>query len=451
MIYNVDMSDTICAISTPLGRGAISIVRMSGDDCLKIAEEIFSAKGLSYDSITPRMLYLGNLDLCDGKEKCLMVYFKGPKSFTGEDLVEFQIHGGTVLSQKVLKRLIEKGARLAQPGEFSKRAFENGKITLDEAENIISEINADSESELKAALNLAGGRLKEKILSLQQALTENIAQIEATLDYPEEDFEKSAKDQIFSDVEKIKKTIDHFVEDSQNAQFIAKGINIAIIGSPNVGKSSLLNALVGQERAIVTDIEGTTRDVLNESVAYKGINLNFIDTAGIRQSEDKVEKIGIEKSLQSLDSADVILWVLDGSRELNNSDKEIEKYLKDFDNVITIVNKSDKKRLLKSYKDEIIISALKEENIEEIKEKIYKKVINEDIDYNKIIVINERQIGILLECQSIVKSILQAKEDSMDIIAMLIKNLWNALGKITGHCENEQIIDLIFSKFCLGK
>ena len=160
MIYNVDMSDTICAISTPLGRGAISIVRMSGDDCLKIAEEIFSAKGLSYDSITPRMLYLGNLDLCDGKEKCLMVYFKGPKSFTGEDLVEFQIHGGTVLSQKVLKRLIEKGARLAQPGEFSKRAFENGKITLDEAENIISEINADSESELKAALNLAGGRLK---------------------------------------------------------------------------------------------------------------------------------------------------------------------------------------------------------------------------------------------------------------------------------------------------
>ena len=451
MIYNVDMSDTICAISTPLGRGAISIVRMSGDDCLKIAEEIFSAKGLSYDSITPRMLYLGNLDLGDGKEKCLMVYFKGPKSFTGEDLVEFQIHGGTVLSQKVLKRLIEKGGRLAQPGEFSKRAFENGKITLDEAENIISEINADSESELKAALNLAGGRLKEKILSLQQALTENIAQIEATLDYPEEDFEKSAKDQIFSDVEKIKKTIDHFVEDSQNAQFIAKGINIAIIGSPNVGKSSLLNALVGQERAIVTDIEGTTRDVLSESVSYKGINLNFIDTAGIRQSEDKVEKIGIEKSLQSLDSADVILWVLDGSRELNNSDKEIEKYLKDFDNVITIVNKSDKKRLLKFFKDEIVISALKEENIEEIKEKIYKKVINEDIDYNKIIVINERQIGILLECQSIVKSILQAKEDSMDIIAMLIKNLWNALGKITGQCENEQIIDLIFSKFCLGK
>ena len=218
-----------------------------------------------------------------------------------------------------------------------------------------------------------------------------------------------------------------------------------------MGKSSLLNALVGQERAIVTDIEGTTRDVLNESVAYKGINLNFIDTAGIRQSEDKVEKIGIEKSLQSLDSADVILWVLDGSRELNNSDKEIEKYLKDFDNVITIVNKSDKKRLLRPFKDEIVISALKEENIEEIKEKIYKKVINEDIDYNKIIVINERQIGILLECQSIVKSILQAKEDSMDIIAMLIKNLWNALGKITGQCENEQIIDLIFSKFCLGK
>jgi len=446
------MEETICAISTPLGKGAISIVRMSGKDSLKIMEKVFISKSFSYEKIVPRFMYFGQFDLGDKvKENCLAVYFKAPFSYTGEDLVEFQIHGGTLLTQKVLSRLLQNGARMAEGGEFTKRAFENGKISLDMAESIIGEINAENEGELKASLNLAQGRLSKKIKALQYSLTENIAQIEATLDYPEEDFEKSAKEEIFGNVENIRQEIVNYIDSAQNAQYLSKGINIAIVGAPNVGKSSLLNALIGQDRAIVTDIAGTTRDVLNESVQYNGISLNFIDTAGIRESEDFVEKIGIEKSKASIDSADVVLFVLDGSRDLSKFDKEIENLLKNKQNVIKIVNKADLARKLPLQENEISISALKEENINVLKHKIYNMVIDEEIDFSKDIIINVRQIDILQECKSISEKILSNKDESMDVIAMLIKNLWNGLGKITGECENESIIDLIFTRFCLGK
>ncbi len=446
------MEKTICAISTPLGRGAISIVRMSGKQSLEIASKVFAAKKLDFDSITPRLLYLGKFAFDDGtKETCLMVFFKAPFTYTGEDIVEFQVHGGTILTQKILSSLLANGASMAEPGEFTKRAFENGKVSLDEAESIIGEINAESESELKATLNLADGHLKQKIKQLQSELTESIAKIEATLDYPEEDFEQAAKDEIFDYIKKVDHEVDTFIKDSQNAKYITKGINIAIVGSPNVGKSSLLNALIGEDRAIVTDIEGTTRDVLNESIFYNGIKLNFIDTAGIRTSEDKVEKIGIEKSKSAINAADVILFVLDGSRAMSKEDKQIKELLSSAKNVITIVNKEDEKRLLEKQENEISISALKNKNVETLKDKIYSLVIDEQIDYNKTIIINERHIQVLNDCKNILKEISLAKNESMDIIAMLIKNLWNCLGKITGESENEQIIDLIFSKFCLGK
>lgn len=449
--YNKSMNDIICAISTPLGRGAISIVRMSGKGCKEVASKVFSCKE-DFANLKPRHLYLGLFDLGDEtKERCLMAFFAGPFSYTGEDMIEFQLHGGSLLTQKVLSKLINIGARLAEPGEFTKRAFENGKVSLDEAESIIGEINAESEGELKATLGQAEGKLKKKIRALQESLTESIAEIEATLDYPEEDFEKSAKDKIFKNLERVKLDIDQFLEDSKNARYVSNGISVAIVGSPNVGKSSLLNALLGQDRAIVTDVAGTTRDVLNESINYRGIKINFVDTAGIRESDDKVEKIGIERSKKALDEADEILFVLDGSREESEQDKEIKALLDGKKNVIIVVNKADQKRVLPYQQGEIEISALKEENINTLKDKIYSQVINEEIDYSRLVVINERQISALEECESVLKEIEISRNESMDIIAMLIKRLWNNLGKITGESENEQIIDLIFSKFCLGK
>ena len=446
------MKNTICAISTPIGKGAVSIVRLSGKESLEIMEKVFSSKSLSYDKINPRYMYFGKLNLDEKlQEQCLAVYFKSPFSYTGEDCIEFQIHGGTLLTQKVLQCLIDAGARLAQPGEFTKRAFENGKISLDMAESIIGEINADSEGELKASLNMAQGKLAKKIRDLQENLTESIAKIEATLDYPEEDFEKSAKEEIFNSVKIIENTLSDYINAAENAKYITKGINIAIVGAPNVGKSSLLNALIGEDRAIVTDIAGTTRDVLSESVQFKGINLNFIDTAGIRESEDVVEKIGIERSKNSINCADVVLFVMDGSRKMSAQDKEIEMIVGDRENVIRIVNKSDLDRKLENQNEEFVISALKEDNINALKDKIYSMVLNEEIDFNKDIIINTRQIEILKECKDITNHILLHQEESMDVVAMLIKKLWNCLGKITGQCENENIIDLIFSKFCLGK
>lgn len=443
---------TIASISTPLGKGAISIVRMSGGESLQIAQKLFKSKALNFDKITPRMLYYGKFKIDDNAyETCLMVYFKAPFSYTGEDVVEFQVHGGSVITSKILSVLLENGAILAENGEFSKRAFENGKISLDQAESIIDEINAESESELKASLMLIGGKLKNQVKDMQSSLTDTLAEIEATLDYPEEDFEQAVKEKIFKNINSISTALQDILKDSQNSKYIKQGINIAIVGSPNVGKSSLLNSLIGQERAIVTSIAGTTRDVLNESITYKGIKFNFLDTAGIRQSDDEVEKIGIEKSKQSIDSADLVLFVLDASTKLSDMDKEIQSLLKNNKKVVYVLNKIDKPKMLDIDVEAIEISALNGYNVEQIKETIFKKVLSEEIDYSKTIITNERQGLILKEAYSNVKQIIASQNESMDIVAMLIKKLWNVLGKITGECENERIIDIIFSRFCLGK
>ena len=431
---------TIASISTPLGKGAISIVRISGSESLKIAQKLFKSKSLNFNNIIPRMLYYGKFKIDEGTfETCLMVYFKAPFSYTGEDVVEFQVHGGSVITSKILSVLLENGAILAENGEFSKRAFENGKIS------------AESESELKASLMLIGGKLKNQVKNIQASLTETLAEIEATLDYPEEDFEQAVKEKIFKNISSINLILQNILKDNHNSKYIKQGINIAIVGSPNVGKSSLLNSLIGQERAIVTSVAGTTRDVLNESITYKGVKLNFLDTAGIRQSDDEVEKIGIEKSKKSIDSADLVLFVLDASRAMSKHDREIETLLKGRKNVITIINKIDRERILQDYSNAIEISALNGQNIEKIKEYIFKMVLKEEIDYSKIMLTNERQSAILNQAYNISSDILQATNESMDIVAMLIKSLWNTLGKITGECENERIIDIIFSKFCLGK
>ena len=440
------MEKAIVSLSTPLGKGAIGIVRMSGKDVLKIALKIFHCKE---KNIKPRFMYFGKLEVEKNVfEECLMVYFKTPFSYTGEDVVEFQIHGGVLLAQKVVERCLENGCRMAEAGEFSKRAFLNGKITLDKAEAIIGEINAESEGELNSSLKITNGKLGRMVEDEQKTLTELLAEIEVSFDYPENDYEEIVKDKVFLKVKEIQEKNQNLIEVSNSGKYLKNGINVALVGRANVGKSSVLNALLGEERAIVTNIEGTTRDSLTESFFHNGVKINLIDTAGIRETNDAVEKLGIEKSLESIKKADIVLFIHDASEKESEEEKEIAKKLKN-KKVINVVNKIDKKRILAKLKDEVEISALEEKNINLLKDRIVSDVVS--IDLNTFVLTNERHIQILKSADKLMKEVLSLKEESLDVIAMLLKKVWAELGKITGNTENEDIISLIFSKFCLGK
>ena len=437
---------SIVSLSTPLGKGAIGIVRMSGKDVLNIALKIFHCKE---KNIKPRYMYFGKLEVeKEVFEECLMVYFKAPFSYTGEDVVEFQIHGGVLLAQKVVERCLENGCRMAEAGEFSKRAFLNGKITLDKAEAIIGEINAESEGELNSSLKITNGKLGKMVEDEQNTLSELLAEIEVSFDYPENDYEEIVKDKVLEKVKEIKTKNQKLIEVSNSGKYLKNGINVALVGRANVGKSSVLNALLGEERAIVTNIEGTTRDSLTESFFHNGVKINLIDTAGIRETNDVVEKLGIEKSLESIKKADIVLFIHDASQKESEEEKEIAKKLKN-KKVINVVNKIDKKRVLAKLKDEVEISALEEKNIHLLKDKIVSEVIS--VDLNTFVLTNERHIQILKNAESIMEEVLSLKAESLDVIAMLLKKVWAELGKITGNTENEDIISLIFSKFCLGK
>lgn len=441
------MKKTIVAISTPLGKGAISIVRLSGENAIEIAQKFFMPIGKQ--KIEHRKMVLGWFDLGEAKEKCMMVYFKSPNSFTGEDVVEFQIHGGTTLTRLIQAKLIEGGARLAENGEFSKRAFENGKMSLAEAESIVDEINSESEAELKASLKAASGELFKEIKSIQQDLTTLLAQIEVTMDYPEEDENEVVREDVFNKMTEIKKRLNDILLLSKQKALIKKGINVAIIGKTNVGKSSLLNAIIGENKAIVTDIEGTTRDVVDASIDYNGVRFNFYDTAGIRESQDEVEKIGIEKSKKTAQTADITLLVLDGSENIKEEDERTKKLIKQ--PYIIVVNKTDKKRVLEKQQNEIEVSAKNKTNIEKLKKEIFEKTIKEEINFNGLATTNERQIEALNEAFNQVEEFFKEKDESLEILSLLIKKVWQSLGKITGETENEDIISLIFSKFCVGK
>ena len=419
---------------------------MSGKDVLNIALKIFHCKE---KNIKPRYMYFGKLEVeKEVFEECLMVYFKAPFSYTGEDVVEFQIHGGVLLAQKVVERCLENGCRMAEAGEFSKRAFLNGKITLDKAEAIIGEINAESEGELNSSLKITNGKLGKMVEDEQKTLSELLAEIEVSFDYPENDYEEIVKDKVLEKVKEIKTKNQNLIEVSNSGKYLKNGINVALVGRANVGKSSVLNALLGEERAIVTNIEGTTRDSLTESFFHNGVKINLIDTAGIRETNDVVEKLGIEKSLESIKKANIVLFIHDASQKESEEEKEIAKKLKN-KKVINVVNKIDKKRVLAKLKDEVEISALEEKNIHLLKDKIVSEVIS--VDLNTFVLTNERHIQILKNAESIMEEVLSLKAESLDVIAMLLKKVWAELGKITGNTENEDIISLIFSKFCLGK
>lgn len=439
---------TICALATPIGTGGISIIRISGNESLNIAKNFFVSKQIDFDNIKPRYLYLGNFVSEEVKDQVLMVYFKAPYSFTGEDVVEFQFHGGQLLAQKILKSILTK-CSLAEPGEFSKRAFLNGKISLDEAEGISELILAESDTQLKAAEILQSGKLTKTVVEMQNKITDLLAEIEANLDYPDDVEENQLFEKSYNLLEYLNCEIEDILENSRNSSLIRSGVNVAIVGKTNVGKSSLLNALLGEERAIVTNIEGTTRDTIKEKIFVDGITINLIDTAGLRESEDIVEKIGIEKTNNEIKNADIVLVVLDLSRDLTQEEIELLESIKNRPHII-VGNKSDIKNKKFDF-DYIEISAKNNENVDEIKKQIIEKTISGKIDFSKLVLTNERHIAILKNAKSKILDALEKQNVSLDIVAFLLKDIWKELGKISGTTEDEKIIDLVFSKFCLGK
>lgn len=451
----MEKSKNIVAISTAIGNGGISIIRMSGEDVLDIASRVFFAK-TSVKDFEPRKLYLGTFKYGNISDKCMCVYFKAPFSYTGEDLIEFQCHGGITLTNKIYESLVSIGCTPAGKGEFSKLAFLNGKISLDEAEGIIDLINAESESQLKAGYNLMQGDLKNKVECMQNSLTELLAKIEVTLDYPEEDLEEETYNNILNNLLGVKNDISNLLNTADFGRAIKDGTRILIYGKTNAGKSSLLNALLSYNRAIVTDIQGTTRDTIEETFFIGGFKFVLIDTAGIREADNLVEKIGIERSRDMLKTADIVLFVIDGSMPLTNDDLQIASTLDD-KNTILCVNKCDKKCVADisklQFSNVLDISCEENINIDKLKDKLFTFVTQKNTNNNSTVITNSRHILALKESLENIQKAIDGINNFLDLslIAIDIKNVWLNLGDITGNSDNEKIIDDIFAKFCVGK
>ena len=442
--------DTIAAIATPVGTGAVGIIRMSGDKAREIAAEVFSPfKIKSFENAQPYMMYLGKLESGGVRDKALAVYFAAPNSYTGEDVVELHCHGGAALLRHVLEGLCAKGARIADRGEFTRRAFLNGKMDLSDAEGVIDMVNGDSAAAVNAGYRLATGGVSAAVHELTAPLLDVIAHMEAALDYPEE-MEEEAK-------LSAKPVLDELIERTQKLLYtcragsiVKNGITVAIVGETNVGKSSLLNALTGRDRAIVTDIAGTTRDSIEEVLEWKGIALRFVDTAGIRESEDVIESMGIDRSRDIAKNSDIVLFVVDGSRPNNANREELLQGIDKNTPVIEVINKSDlpKKTSAKGF----MISARTGENLDALKDKIVSVVIGESLDGGGEMITSLRHKEALERALKSLKSARAAFDQVPAECTLLdMREAYAAYGEITGDTADEKIIDTIFSKFCLGK
>lgn len=451
------MNDTIAAISTTVGVGAISIIRVSGEDSIKIVNKIFKEKDL--EKVESHTIHYGHIIYKDEiQDEVLVSIMRSPKTFTTEDVVEINCHGSIAVTKKILEILLTLGCRLAEPGEFTKRAFLNGRIDLLEAEGVMDLINSKSESEKKLALNQIGGKVSNLIKNLRQKILEVLANIEVKIDYPEyEDIEDVTYNDLNNNIIEVEEEIKRIIKESENGKIIKEGIKTAIIGRPNVGKSSILNNLLEEEKAIVTDIEGTTRDTVEGSIVINGIILDLIDTAGIRKTEDKVESIGVNKSLQTIEKADLILFVLNNNEELTEYDKEILEKIKEKNHII-IINKIDleNKLELNQLKEENIvkISALKDNNLEELKNKIIEMYNLEELESKDATYLtNARGLSLLKQAQDIISDIKEGikTQQPIDMIEIDLKRIWELLGEITGETYQEELINQLFSQFCLGK
>ena len=456
--------DTICAIATPIGEGGISIIRISGNDALDIASSIFRPKNKqdiknmkTYTMRYGNILSRENDDIVDD---VILSYMKGPYSYTGENVVEVNCHGGVVATNRVLNEIVKAGARLAEPGEFTKRAFLNGKIDLSQAEAVIDIIRAKTELSMKSAIMQSKGSLSKEIGELRKYLLNVLALIEYAVDFTEDDEDIIDDNLLFQIKDGINKTIERIKKLLKNAdegKIIRDGLNMVIVGKPNVGKSSLLNALLKEKRAIVTDIPGTTRDIIEEYINIDGIPVRIIDTAGIRDTEDTVEKIGVERSKEKIEEADLVILMMDSSRELDDEDKLIIDAVKD-KKYITLLNKIDLNRkisddIIGNLRNIIEISAKNEIGIDDLKDKIKELFFDGEIDSESLIISNTRHKQALyraLENCTIALEKIQSNE-FLDLISIYITSGMRALGEITGDELEEDLLNKIFSEFCVGK
>jgi len=449
----------IVAVSTAPGIGGIGIIRMSGDNCFDILKKFFKPK--NNESIKGYALRYGNI--IDNKnniiDEVLVSYFKEPKSYTKENMCEINTHGGLVITNKILDICIENGAVLAEPGEFTKRAFLNGRIDLTQAESVIDIINAKTDKEAKISVEQLEGSLSKSIKEIREKVIDIMSDIEAAIDYPEYDIEETTNAKILKVLSEVMVNIDLLEKSFYNGKILREGIKTAIIGTPNVGKSSLLNLILKEERAIVTEIAGTTRDAIEEYISIEGVPIKIIDTAGIRNSNDEVEKIGVEKAREIANNSDIIIAIFDISKELTQEDKEILNIIKT-KNAIIVLNKSDlnKKINLKEIKEVnkpiVEISTKTENGVEKLYDEIIKKYkLNEIATDGEVIVSNLRHKALIINAKNSLERAREAiyKGMPIDIISTCLKEILEELGKITGETVTEDVIKEIFSKFCLGK
>lgn len=454
---------TVAAIGTALGTSGINIIRISGNNSLNIVKKMFN----NHNKLSPNNIIYGKImDNGTFVDDVLVSYFKAPNSFTGEDICEINCHGGTYVTKQILNLVLQNGATLAEPGEFSKRAFLNGKMDLSKAESIIDLINAKTKIESKIATKQLDGQLYNKIIELREKLIEILAHIEVSVDYPEYDYEEINNNNILSlfdtEITELNKLLDTYEE----GKYIKNGINVAILGRPNVGKSSLLNNLAKYERAIVTDIAGTTRDVVEETINIGDIILNVSDTAGIRETEDVIEKIGVSKSIEKLDEVDLIIYILNAEEKLSKEDIEILSKIQNKGiKYITVINKMDEynKSIFDTFLEQIKeigieetinISVQQNTGIENLKEKIISMFFEDKLNSrNEIMIVSERHRQLLQEAVEYLKNAKNEtiKDMPVDIISIQIKQSAKKLGEIIGTDVSQDIVNKIFEKFCLGK
>ena len=456
-------TDTIAAIATAMGNSGIGIVRISGDEAVEIADRIFKLKGGKEKLADQKSHTIHYGFVCDGEEvidEVLVMLMKGPRSFTAEDTVEIDCHGGMLVTRRILEAVLKAGARLADPGEFTKRAFLNGRIDLSQAEAVIDVINAKNEYALKSSVGQLRGSVSKRIKDLREKIIFEIAFIESALDDPEHISLDGYGEKLMNIVEDMSLELCKLIKSSSNGRVVSEGVKTVILGKPNAGKSSLMNVLVGEDRAIVTDIAGTTRDILEEHIYLQGISLNVVDTAGIRDTDDVVEKIGVTRAMSAAEDADLIIYVVDGSRALDENDYQIMEFIKDRKAVV-LLNKSDLEQVVsideimeKSGHAVIAISAKKESGIDKLEEEIKSLFYEGEIDFNdQVMITNVRHAQALREAYDSILMVKRSIEDEMpeDFYSIDLMNAYEKLGLIVGESVEDDLVNEIFSKFCMGK